>query len=94
MDLREYLFLVGRRKSLNPFYLGFLEKSLTFPLRKLNFLEPNLLIGGDRVVFGARGVTSLEVPREGCYVRDLRFLRNCILWDTSLGADHTLLSER
>jgi len=74
VHLAQYLLLVARRKRLDPSDLCLLIEAVTLALGELEILESDAVRGLRWVVDGTRRVSGLEMPREGCEVRDRRFL--------------------
>ena len=93
VHLAQYLFLVARRKRLDPSDLCLLIEAVTLTLGKLEVLESDAVRGIRWVVDRARRVSGLEMPRERCEIRDRRFLRDRILGDTSLATHDILLRK-
>ena len=74
VHLAQYLLLIARRQRLDPSDLCLLLEPVTLALGELEVLESDAVRGLRWVVDGTRRVSGLEMPREGCEVRDRRFL--------------------
>jgi hypothetical protein len=93
VHLAQYLLLVAGRQRLDLSDLCLLIEAVTLALRELNVLESDAVRGLRWVVDGTWRVSGLEMPREGCEIRDRRLLGDRILGDTPLATHDILLGK-